>query len=269
MFSAEKVERFERDGFLPGPRVLDENQIETIRAEIMRVIEDRDRRDIPQPVRVTDLSGGETSIWQIVNIWQASTPCAELVHHPEMTRIVAQLLGEPESVRVWHDQVQYKPAQKGGVNWWHQDSIYWPPIREKSLQVTAWIALDDADPDNGCMSMVPGSHRWGEQMEYLHRVRDEKGLGSFLELDRDAQGGPISPVPCPVKAGHVHFHHALTWHGSQANTSGRPRRALAVHYMSGATTHDRSAGSHPMSEFITAADDEPIAGEAFPVVWPV
>ena len=80
------------------------------------------------------------------------------------------------------------------------------------------------------------------------------------------QGQPVYVVSCPVKKGHVHFHHSLTWHGSGANVSNRPRRAIALHFMTEETIYDAS-GNHPMKPFITVADGAKMIGEAFPLVW--
>ena len=63
-----------------------------------------------------------------------------------------------DDLMVWHDQIQYKPPGYGGVTSWHQDAPLWPIIRPMT-PVSAWIALDDAEEENGCMWMVPGSHR--------------------------------------------------------------------------------------------------------------
>ena len=71
---------------------------------------------------------------------------------------------------------------------------------------------------------------------------------------------------CPVSKGEVHFHHALTWHASHANTSHHPRRAIAVHYMNEHTQYLGRRG-HPMEPFITVADGELLTGDHFPIVW--
>src|SRR5690606_12467173 len=121
-----------------------------------------------QPVRLTNLSRDPAmTVWQIVNIWQASKPFQKLLEKPGIADAAAILSGA-ETLRVWHDQIQYKPASTGGVNMWHQDSPYWPVLQPKTAQVTAWIALDDVDEENGCMWMVPGSHEWGVQVDFLH-----------------------------------------------------------------------------------------------------
>jgi ectoine hydroxylase-related dioxygenase (phytanoyl-CoA dioxygenase family) len=138
--------------------------------------------------------------------------------HHNIARAVAQLSGGKE-IRLWHDQIQYKPKGKGGVNMWHQDWPYWK-ILSAPHQITAWVALDEVDAENGCMSMVPGSHLWGDQIDFLHR------LPSFDAMPHKFDGHDIEVKLCPVRKGQVHFHHAMTWHGSHANTSQRPRRAL-------------------------------------------
>ena len=70
---------------------------------------------------------------------------------------------------------------------------------------------------------------------------------------------------CPVLKGYVHYHHSLTWHGSHDNTSQSPRRAIAVHYMTGETLYDES-GNHVMKPFVTVNDGEKLAGDSFPLV---
>lgn len=258
MLSDEQVARFHRDGFVKGGRVLDDAQVDELREEMERVIDQRGRDDVPQPVQVDNLSTPEHPVWQIVNIWQASKPFAELIRHPQITAELAQLTQAAE-LRIWHDQIQYKPAQQGGTNTWHQDAPLWPVLRPNT-QVTAWVALDEVDESNGCMSMVPGSHRWGDQMDFL-RTRD-----TGFSLPDEYDGHPVEAVLRPVAKGEVHFHHSLTWHGSHNNTSGRPRRAIALHLI-GDDAKFVESGRHVMKQFITVADGEKMQGDAFPVVY--
>ena len=83
---------------------------------------------------------------------------------------------------------------------------------------------------------------------------------------------PVDPAltvaarACPVKRREVHFHHSLTWHGSPENNSARPRRAVAIHYM---TSEARFTGrEHPMRQFIGVGAGGKMleAGPHFPVV---
>jgi phytanoyl-CoA hydroxylase len=257
MLSAAQVSQFQRDGFLKADRVIDEAWAGELRDEVLRVIRDHGT-DRPQPISLSkwDVDGAE--IYQICNIWEASDAFRRLITHAPIVDAVARLLGAQE-LRVWHDQIQYKPAHNGGVNRWHQDWPYWP-ILSAPTQVTAWIALDDADDGNGCMSMVPGSHAWGNAIDFLHTVQGIDDMPSTWN------GHQLSVRRCPVGAGEVHFHHALTWHGSHANVSGRPRRAIAVHLMS-EKTRLVAANNHLMKPYAAVGDGEVLAGQHFPLVW--
>ena len=260
MLTPTQLNQFQTQGFLLGDRVLTDAQIEQLRAELDRVIRDKDQPG-PQPVLLSNISQHRDSvIWQIVNIWEASAPFRTLVAHPVIAAEIAQLTGARE-VRLWHDQIQSKIAAKGGVNMWHQDWPYWG-ILDAPQQVTAWIPLDDVDAANGCMSMVPGSHLWGNQIEFLH------GLPRFDAMPSHFQDHALAVRLCPVQQGCVHYHHALTWHGSHANTSSRPRRAIALHYMTDQTRY-RATGTHLMKPLVTVADGQPLTGDHFPRVWPV
>ena len=92
----------------------------------------------------------------------------DLIHNPTIVEEIGQLMSARE-LRVWHDQIQYKPPQVGGVNRWHQDSPLWGILTPKTSQVSAWVALDDANDSNGCMRMVRGSYHWGSQMPFFTR----------------------------------------------------------------------------------------------------
>lgn len=260
MLTDEQVKRFHADGFVKGGKVLDDGEVDELRAEMLRVIDERDRADQPQPVLLNNLAEEDHPIWQIVNIWQASKAFARLTTHPTITEELAQLTGANE-LRIWHDQIQYKPAEQGGLLHWHQDAPLWPIIQPMT-QVTAWVALDDVDESNGCMSMVRGSHLWGDQIEFLRTVERQ---GNPV-LPETYEGHPVEVVLRPVARGEVHYHHSLTWHGSHGNTSNRPRRAIALHVMGDDTRYDAS-GNHVMKQFVTIADGEPMTDEAFPVVF--
>lgn len=259
MLSAEQAETFIRDGFLAGPIVLEAVEVDELCEELDRVIAEQDRFDVAQPVRVANLDTETNPVWQVVNIWNASPAYRRHVARPLIVEDIAQLTGA-QQLRVWHDQIQYKPPRHGGANHWHQDAPLWPPI-EPMTQVTAWVALDDVDESNGCMSMVRGSHMWGDQMDRL------KAMGPSLDLPSTFNGHPVEISLRPVKRGQVHYHHALTWHSSHANHSDRPRRAIAVHYTTGQTRHVAAGRDHPMRRYITVADGELLTGDAFPLVY--
>jgi phytanoyl-CoA hydroxylase len=272
LLSQAEVARYRERGFVLGPRVISDDVVRELQGEFARVLSEHEQRSgnvstnrsdradaEPKPLFIANLSSkAENPVWQIVNIYEASGAFRRLIETSAIVEQVAELL-EATTLRIWHDQVQYKPAGRGGVNMWHQDTPYWP-IHSGPTAMTAWIALDDADDGNGCMRMVPGSQHWG------HHIKALESLPSFDALRGEFAGHPVEVVSCPVPAGSVHFHHGLTWHGSPENPSARPRRAIALHYMSERTLFVPN-GEHPMKPFVESAPGEPISGVRFPVVW--
>jgi len=258
LLTEDQVRLFHRDGYLRGGRILDDNDVAVLQEEVLRVIRDKDDPSKPQPVMIANLSREGAPVWQIVNIWQASDNFRQLISNSTVVEEMAQLT-KAKLLRIWHDQIVYKPATEGGVTVWHQDAPLWP-ILTPMTEITAWVALDDVDPENGCMSMVPGSHLWGDNMQFLSTFR------SLDDIPADFDGHPIEVRACPVKRGEVHYHHALTWHSSQSNRSARPRRAIALHFMTDETRYC-ATGGHIMKPFVTVQDGEVMEGEFFPTVW--
>jgi ectoine hydroxylase-related dioxygenase (phytanoyl-CoA dioxygenase family) len=262
MLSEAQVKQFERDGYLHGGQVLTDAQVDTLRDEIQRVIDDDGKAGMPQPVLLRNLNANNPNapVWQIVNIWEASPSFRDLlIFNPHISEEMSQLTGASQ-LRIWHDQVQYKPPMYGGTTMWHQDAPLWPIIAPMT-EVSAWVALDDVDVDNGCMWMVPGSHRWGNHMSFIR-----EHVPTFDAMPAEFEGRSIEKRPCPVRKGEVHYHHALTWHGSPDNTSARPRRAIAIHYMTDETRYVAS-GNHPMKPFVEVQDGDVMRGDHFPLVW--
>lgn len=262
MLTPEQVAAYHEQGFVGTTEpLLSGAEVERLQRALDEVI----RGEAPgKPVLLRNLAGGgldaDAVVIQVVNIWEAHPAFAEHIRRPELVEMVAQLC-PTDTLRVWHDQIQYKPPTVGTATRWHQDFPAWPVLTPAD-QCTAWVALDDATLANGCLRFVPGSHKWGP-----HR-----GLatGDDFEPRFDpAQlppGAAVRAVPVEVPRGAVSFHHALTWHGSAPNPSVAHRRAIAVHYMPGHTRYV-AAGKHPMAQFIDVPDGAAIEGEHFPVVW--
>lgn len=120
-----------------------------------------------------------------------------------------------------------KSAGKPGQAW-HQDEHY-IPTRDRSL-TAAWIALDDATLENGCLWVLPGSHRLG--VIWPNRPHDREEFDEGWET----YGYPFADgevIPCQVDAGSVVFFHGYLLHRSFRNRSRTGfRRVLVNHYMS-------------------------------------
>lgn len=122
-----------------------------------------------------------------------------------------------------------KPPRDGQAVLWHQDGGFWP--LEPMRVVTFWLALDATDAENGCLRVVPRTHRLDLQ-EMHERADVENVLGSEIDLsfvDEDAA------VDIELEPGDVEIHHPNLIHGSHANTSPRWRRGLTIRYIPATT----------------------------------
>ncbi len=261
MLSSEALAEFRERGFMAGPQVYSDAEADRLCARLDAVMAG-EASGRPEALR-NMLGHTDQVVVQIVNIWEADDLFREHLSNPIVCAAVAELIGDPV-LRVWHDQVQYKPPRIGGPTVWHQDHPYWPIIQPPDL-VSAWVALADADVENGCMWMVPGSHRWGPHKGGTIGT-DPETFDPQPDLAALPAGTDVTPVPCPVRKGQVMFHHCLTWHGSPPNRSDRGRPAIAVHYMPGYTRYVANR-THLMEHRVTCAPGEILQGEFFPLVW--
>lgn len=152
---------------------------------------------------------------------------AHLTRSPLLGAVAARLTGSSE-IRLWHDQLLYKPVddpeKKSNVGW-HTDRGYWKTCSSPNM-VTAWIPFHDCDAAMGTITMIDGSQRWPDNTEKLNFFSNDL---EGLEREFDSGGRPVIKVPMNMKKGQVSFHHCLTIHGSGPNRSEAPRRSIAVH----------------------------------------
>jgi phytanoyl-CoA hydroxylase len=260
--SESDVRFFQENGYLPPRPLLSADEVAELRERCYAIIEGKAEG---KPLLNRELYRDERGwiVIQVVNAWEADRKFYELLFHPQLAEAVAKLMGT-DTVRVWHDQIQYKPPKRGGPTIWHQDYPYWPSLEPPDL-LSAWIALDDADVENGCMHVVPRSHRWGAYKGGTIGS-DPQTWGPAHDPSFVPEGETVEIVPCPVPAGWVMFHHCLTWHGTPPNLSERPRPAIAIHFMPGYTRY-APRGRHVCEEVIQVAPGEILRGEHFPTVW--
>lgn len=136
-------------------------------------------------------------------------------------RIASRLLGVPEGeLHNWGHMLN-KPARIGDEAPWHQDEAYWD-VHLDYHAVGAWVPLDDAVVENGCLWFLPRSHL-GEVLPHRHRGDDPSV--HILELVEPVDTS--AAVAVPMRAGEVSFHHPRTLHHSEPNTTDHARRAYA------------------------------------------
>jgi ectoine hydroxylase-related dioxygenase (phytanoyl-CoA dioxygenase family) len=207
-------------------------------------------------------------------MWKREPSYRRLLHHPVIAGVAAALVNSPH-VRLWHDQVISKPPGDNGHFHFHQDFYLWP-LQEPRI-VSCWLALDDVDADNGCMHVVPGSHRdprFGLDAyaaELAARAEAEAAGKTLPETPRQQMAHEPASIGLPVKlaAGECMFHHCLNFHATPQNVTDRQRRAHVMIFMAEGV-HVKLAQSprHPLISNFEVGDGEALVGRDHPVSTP-
>ena len=143
---------------------------------------------------------------------------------PGILDMVEQLIGS--DFALWNSSFFAKPARVGTKTPWHQDGEYWP-IRPLAT-CSVWIAVDAATTENGCLRVIPGSHRRRELGQ--HEFNGAEGLSLPLEL-RAGEFDETTARDIVLEAGQVSLHDIFLVHGSEPNRSDKPRRGMTLRYM--------------------------------------
>jgi hypothetical protein len=157
----------------------------------------------------------------------------DLARDPEIVELVSDVIGE--DVILWGCHVFCKPAGEGYETPWHQDGHYWP-IRPLAT-CTAWVALDDSTVANGCLRVIPGSHRDRVTHPHLLEARTDVVLNQRTD---DASFEASSAVDIELRAGEMSLHDVHMIHGSNPNRSPNRRAGVAIRYMPASSHFDRS-----------------------------
>ncbi len=139
-----------------------------------------------------------------------------IAEHPGLLHVVARLLEAQPSLLA--DQAMLKPPLIGREKPWHQDQAFFN-VPVATRVVGAWIALDEATPENGCMHILPDQHR--QPIIHFQR-RDWQICDEHIPTEQ--------VMAVPLQPGGVLFFDSFLPHGTPATHSTRRRRALQMHF---------------------------------------
>jgi phytanoyl-CoA hydroxylase len=217
-FSADELAAFDRDGYfvLRG----------AVAPETVGVMRDATERGLRLPVEPVeyeadvrypgappsrDADGGRT-IRRLLQANGRDPVFTEFVSSPPLVARLEQLLGERVVMPLAHHNcVMTKHPDFGSETHWHQDIRYWSFARPQL--VNAWVALGRETPDNGCLQVIPGTHR-------MTFARERLDAALFLRPDL-AENQPLieSRKFVELQPGDVLFFHCLTFHAAGRNHS--------------------------------------------------
>lgn len=220
--SGERRARYDEQGFIHVPTVFDAREVEQMRAAIDGIVDRAARSgsdDDHTWAGARRQEGGEAlRLMGWHNLEYHDAAFTRAITHPRMVEVLTEILGP--DVLLHHSKMLVKPPGTGAPFPMHQDHPYFPHA-EHSL-VAASVHLDDADLENGCLHVMPGSHRDGPMQH--------EGAFQLSDSEFPLEDG----TPIPAKAGDVIFFNYLTVHGSGVNGSDRIRRNVLFQYRSGA-----------------------------------
>lgn len=217
--SPDQVNAYREQGFVRVDNVFTPDEIAELQAATDDFVEQS--RTVTEHTAVFDLEPGHTPeeprLRRVKQPHRQHDAYDRALRSERVLSLVGQLIGN--SVRFQNTKLNLKSPEFGSPVEWHQDWAFYPHTNDDVLAVG--VAIDDMTLENGCLMVVPGSHR-GPVLSHHEN-------GYFV--------GAVSPegmneraVPIELPTGAISLHHARLLHGSAPNTSTRPRRLLLFEY---------------------------------------
>lgn len=229
VLARDRIERFWRDGFVVAEGGVSAGRLAGLRAEVAAWVEEsrahasnygetldgRARFDLE-----TGHNAEAPKLRRVANPHEISGVFLDVIRNAALVDMVADLIGP--DVKFHHAKLNLKQPGTGSRAGWHQDHPYDPHTNDDV--VVSLLMLDDMTPENGCLRLLPGSHR-GERYSHWQgdRFTGEIAPGIMAALEPQT-------VPVTGPAGSVCLMHTWMVHGSPGNSSDRPRTLFICDY---------------------------------------
>lgn len=198
---------FDRDGYVIFRDVIDQALINEVNGHVEWL---QERHPDVRPEQLGHLLMTDDPFW------------VRLIGDDRLLRIAETFVGP--DIALFASHYISKPPYSGQAVLWHQDAAFWP--LEPMEVVTLWLAVDHSNRQNGCVRLVPGTHR-GDIAGMRKNDEVANVLGQEIAIDVD-ESDAVDVVLTP---GDVEVHHPNIVHGSAANTSPHRRCGLTIRYI--------------------------------------
>ena len=228
--TADETQRWERDGYFVREDVFSHKENDDLRQVAEDVVSGKRKMPmvhIDQNALVRDGKESRSGIYGMHKIHHPSCYLSEFlerVRDPRLTDPIVDILGQDilgiNNLFIWK-------APEIGLGFpWHQDKFYFGKRFKTATTVGTWMAIDAADRENGCLYVIPGSHK-EEIAEHDDIEGSQQNEFKLARNARDEDG-----IPVEVSPGAVIWFHSHLLHKSTDNHSQRFRRSYVSHYLS-------------------------------------
>jgi ectoine hydroxylase-related dioxygenase (phytanoyl-CoA dioxygenase family) len=217
----EQIDLFHEQGYLAIPEVTTLEEVAFLRKLFERLFTQRVGRDEGAQFDMVSYDDDDTppSLPQIINPVNYAPELRNTLFRVNAFAIAKQLLGPTATPAFEHAIL--KPPERGAATPWHQDEASRADPNFDYQQLSIWMPLQEATPENGCIQYIPGTNK-GEVLEHRSpdaRVHAIECAGGF---------DPADAVPCPLPAGGATMHSGRTLHYAGPNRTSMPRGAYVL-----------------------------------------
>ncbi len=235
LISDQQWEQFDRDGYVKLGQLLSEVDLQAAQQRIDEIMLGKARLNYDRMLMQLDSESGKyedagvqskgfkgaTLNYRKIQDLEFDSFFLAYVQRPIFRELCARVYGADAPVAAFRAMFMNKPARKGTWLPWHQDR--WVYLDHDPL-ITVWTALDPATVANGCVQVIPGSHKSG--------LINPSHPSGFLTTEQAQQHAPPeNAVDLELKAGEVALLHNYLLHASGVNNTDISRRAFSVCYM--------------------------------------
>ena len=247
MLTTEQLDHFTTKGYLVLPALADTDYCasvislaeQALLAETAPIEYESDTRYPGAPVS-RDAEGGRTAR-RLLQAVARSPLLADWAAGDKLAQPLKQILGEGARLsQVHHNCIMTKQPRFSSITGWHRDSRYWQFARAEL--VSSWLALRNETVENGCLLVLPGSHRWSI-------APDQLDAALFLRADSTQNQHLLAQaIAVPLQQGDVLLFHSNLFHAAGCNQTSQTKLSMVFTY--------RAADNPPVPGTRSASLDE-------------
>ncbi|MBI3973930.1 MAG: phytanoyl-CoA dioxygenase family protein [Chloroflexi bacterium] len=222
----EERRMYDEQGYVIIPAVFPPEELEAIDQEIDGILARRtaerqasQEKGERQPSRP---KGHHDETGPILQLGLRSAVCQRFAQDERVLDLIDDIV--KPGIAIYSVKLIAKPPHTDVVCHWHQDDAYYVLNSDSQTRMSVWVPLQDAHERNGCLWVLPESHKWGLQPHVTYDYGQCRRAMRYEDIDVSRA------IPVPVRAGSAVLFSALLWHYSKGNDTDRVRRAFITSY---------------------------------------